>query len=136
MARLLALAVLLASSGCRRDVGPAERYAAFAAAARKGEADQVWAMLSERSREALDARARALAARAPGVVAGSGRQLVLGDLAPRARRPSSVTVVRESPDAAVVAVEVEGEPAREVKLVRERGEWRVVLPGLDPGELR
>ncbi len=132
MARLLALAVLLASSGCRRDVGPAERYAAFAAAARKGEADEVWAMLSERSREALDARARTVAAQAPpGVVAGSGRQLVLGDLAPRARRPTSVTVVRESRDAAVVAVEVEGEPAREVRLVREGGQWRVVVPGLE-----
>lgn len=129
--RLLVLAVLLASSGCRRDVGPAERYGAFAAAARKGEADEVWSMLSERSRQALDARARALAAQAPpGVIAGSGRQLVLGNLAQRARPPVSVTVVRESRDAAVVAVEMEGEPAREVSLVREGGQWRVVLPGL------
>jgi len=40
-----------------------------------------------------------------------------------------VVVLRESRDAAVVAVEEEGgEGAREVPLVREGGVWRVVLP--------
>jgi hypothetical protein len=127
--RAFALALLFAWAGCRRDVGPAERYAAFAAAARDGDADAVWSMLSARSREALDARARALAARVPsGVVSASGRQLVLGDLAPRARRPRSVVVARESRDAAVVAVDVDGEGAREASLVREGGVWRVVVP--------
>jgi hypothetical protein len=127
--RTIALALLLGSPGCRRDVGPAERYSAFAAAAREGDAEAVWSMLSERSRAALDDRARALAARVPpGTVAASGRQLVLGDLAPRARRPRSVVLVRESRDAAVVKVEVEGEPAREASLVREGGAWRVVVP--------
>jgi hypothetical protein len=127
--RALVLAALVASSGCRRDVGPAERYAAFAAAARDGDADAVWSMLSAKSREAIDARARELAARVPsGVVTASGRALVLGDLAPLARRPRSVVVVRESRDAAVVSVDVEGEAAREASLVREGGAWRVVLP--------
>jgi hypothetical protein len=126
---MLALALFVASVGCRRDVGPAERYSAFSQAAREGDADAVWSMLSERSREAFDARARELAVRTPaGVVAASGRQLVLGDLAPRARRPRSVVVVRESRDAAVVSVEVEGEGAREASLVREGGVWRVVVP--------
>jgi hypothetical protein len=124
----LALALLLAA-GCSRDLGPAERYRAFAAAARSGDSDAVWSMLSERSREALDARAREIASRAPpGVVAGSGRQLVLGDLAARTPRPKTVVVRRESRDRAVVAVEVEGEPAREVTLVREGGVWRVDVP--------
>ena len=128
--RMLGLVLLLASTGCRRDVGPAERYAAFSAAARDGDADAVWSMLSKSSREALETRARALAGRVPpGVVVASGRQLVLGDLAPRARRPRSVVVVRESRDAAVVAAEVEGQQgAREVRLVREGGVWRVVVP--------
>jgi hypothetical protein len=127
--RLLALALLLAAAGCRRDVGPAERYAAFATAAREGNAEAVWSMLSQASKDAVEARARALAGQAPGgVVATSGRQLVLGDLAPRAPRPRSVVVVRESRDAAVVAVEVEGQGTREVSLVREGGVWRVVVP--------
>lgn len=127
----LALLALAASApGCRRPSGPAETYRAFAAAARAGDAEGVWARLSARSREALDARAREVAARAPaGVVPASGKDLVLGDLAAQAPRLRSATVARESQDAAVVAVEVEGSPgAREVSLVREGGVWRVVLP--------
>lgn len=124
----LALALLLAA-GCSRDLGPAERYRAFAAAARSGDSDAVWSMLSERSRAALDARAADIASRAPpGVVAGSGRQLVLGDLAARTPRAKAVVVRRESRERAVLAVEVEGEPVREVTLVREGGVWRVDLP--------
>jgi hypothetical protein len=61
-------------------------------------------------------------------VPGSGRELVLGDLSAGAPRPQKVLVVRESRDAAVVSVEVEGEPSREVTLVREGGVWRVVVP--------
>src|SRR5512134_2110346 len=92
----LVLALLALSAACRREAGPAERYRAFASAARDGKAEEVWSMLSERSRAALDARARNLAARTPsGVVAGSGRELVLGDLSAAAPRPKSVVVVRE-----------------------------------------
>jgi hypothetical protein len=125
----LALLFLVLSPACRREVGPMERYRAFAAAARDGDADAVWSMLSEATRAQLDARARAVAKAAPsGVVTASGRQLVLGDLAAAAPRPKSVVVARESRDAAVVAVEVEDAPAREVSLVREGGVWRVVVP--------
>ncbi len=128
LALVLALSAL-AAGGCRREATPDARYRAFAAAAQRGDADAVWDLLSERSRAALDARAKALAARAPpGVVPASGRELVLGDLAARAVRPSSVVVVRESRDTAVVAVEVEGEPRREATLVREGGVWRVDVP--------
>jgi hypothetical protein len=121
--------VLVLAAGCRGEPGPADRYRTFAAAARRGDGDAVWSMLSEGSRAALDARAKALAARVPaGVVPGSGRELVLGGLSARAPRPGQVLVVRESRDTAVVAVEVEGEPPREVMLVREGGVWRVVVP--------
>ena len=93
-------------------------------------ADRVWGMLSARSRDALDARAKALAAGAPaGVVPASGKDLVVGNLAVRAARIRSVVVLRESRDAAVVGVEEEGGAGtREVPLVREGGVWRVVLP--------
>lgn len=129
--RALALlaAATLALPACRRDVGPADRYRAFAAAAREGRSGEVWSMLSEASRAELDRRAKDLAAKAPpGVLAGSGRALALGDLSALAPRPTAVVVVRESRDAAVVAVEAEGQPAREVALVREEGVWRVVVP--------
>lgn len=130
--RLLAVAALLSllTPGCRREPGPAERYRAFASAARAGDSDAVWSMLSERSRAELDARAKALAARAPGgVVPSAGRDLVLGGLFARARRVGSVSLVRESGDSAVVSVELEGGGGGgEVTLVREGRSWRVVLP--------
>jgi hypothetical protein len=125
----LVLLAALATAGCRRPAGPAETYRAFTNAARAGDVDGVWSRLSERSRQALDARARAAAARAGGVVPASGKDLVLGDLAYAAPRLKAVTVVRESRDAAVLSVEVEGATAaREVSLVRESGVWRVLLP--------
>jgi hypothetical protein len=125
----LLLAAALATAGCRRPAGPAETYRAFATAARAGDADGVWAHLAERSRAVLDARAKAAAARAGGVVPATGKDLAVGDLAMEAPRIKAVTVLRESPDAAVLSVQVEGDPAaREVSLVRESGVWRVVLP--------
>jgi hypothetical protein len=127
---LALLAAALTTGGCRRPAGPAETYRAFAAAARAGDADGVWGRLSARSREVLDARAKEVAARAPaGVIPASGKELVLGDLAAQAARLRAATVLRESRDAAVLSVEVEGAAeAREVSLVREGGVWRVVLP--------
>ena len=127
---LLALAAVLAAVAsvvaCRPERGPADAYRAFTSAARDGKADEVWALLSERSRAELDRRAKDLAAKAPpGVLAGSGRALVLGDLSAAAPPPTSVVVVRESRDAAVLAVETDGQPAREVALVRQGGVWRV-----------
>lgn len=129
--RLLPLALLvLLAAGCTRPQGPAEAYRAFAAAARSGDSAAVWGMLSAGSREVLDRRAAELAKEAPpGVVPASGKDLVLGDLSVAAPRPTSIVVRRESRDAAVVAVEVEGgRGAQEVSLVREGGVWRVVVP--------
>ncbi len=126
-----AIALFLGVSlACRSSDGPVERYRAFAAAAREGDAAAVWSMLSRKARGELDARAKALAAGAPaGVVPASGADLVLGDLAVKAQRLRSVVVVRESRGAAIVSVETEGGGhAREVTLLREDGAWRVVVP--------
>jgi hypothetical protein len=127
---VLSLLLVLSVAGCRRSAGPAETYRAFAEAARAGDADGVWKRLSQGSRDALDARARDAAARAPGgVLPSSGKDLAVGALGAEAPRIEKATVVRESTEAAVVAVEVEGSPGtREVSLVREAGVWRVVLP--------
>jgi hypothetical protein len=126
---LAALAVALASGACRRTDGPAEAYRRFAAAARSGDAEAVWALLSSDTRAALDTKARDAAAHAPpGVVPASGKELVIGDYATRAPRLKSVVVVRESADRAVVAAEDESGAKQEVTLVREGGAWRVVVP--------
>jgi hypothetical protein len=126
-APVLCLALLLAA--CRAPEGPAERYQRFAAAARAGRAGEVWAMLSEPSRKALRDRAKALEGdKPPAGIDVKAADLVVGDLAPTAPKVKSVTVVRESAEAAVVAVEEEGGGRGEVSLVREGGEWRVELP--------
>ena len=126
---ILSAVALAALAACRRDASPADQYRAVAAAARDGKADDVWAMLSDRSRVELDRRAKDVAGKAPpGVLAASGRAMVLGDLASATPPPTSVVVVRESRDAAVVSVETQAGPAREVSLVREGGVWRVVVP--------
>ncbi len=127
VAPLLASALLLAA--CRVSESPADRYRRFVDAARKGRAGEVWSMLSTQSRKALAVRAKALSVSGPSArVDVSPADLVLGDLAPTAPRVKSVTVVRESRDAAVVAVEDVTGFRGEVSLVREDGEWRVVLP--------
>lgn len=131
MTRLLVplLAVLLLTA-CRAPESPADRYRRFAEAARSGHASEVWAMLSRRSRQALADRARALQGNnAPPGLDVTAADLVLGDLAPTAPKVKSVTVLRESKDAAVVAVEEAGGARGEVSMVREDGEWRVELPG-------
>jgi hypothetical protein len=123
------LAAVLLLAACAPTDSPAQRYRRFAEAARRGRAGEVWAMLSAGSRKALAARAKALDGPRPSAgVDVSATDLVLGDLAPTAPRVKSVTTVRESRDAAVVAVEQADGARGEVSLVREGGEWRVVLP--------
>ncbi len=125
MRRLVPIALLAAA--CARDLGPDQAYRSLVQAVQERDADKAWALLSRASQKRLDERARAAAARAPGVVPASGRQLLIGDAALGARRVTSIVVLRESGDRAVLRVEVEGGPSREVTLVRE-GRWRVELP--------
>lgn len=126
-ALVLPLVALLAT-GCQRPDNPAERYERFARAARTGDVGGVWAMLSRDSQDRIRARGKELAGGAKVAGADLGaRNLVLGDLAPTAPKVKSATVLRESQDRAVVAVEVEGGERGEVTLVREAKEWKVVV---------
>ncbi|HET7753291.1 MAG TPA: hypothetical protein VFK85_05220 [Anaeromyxobacteraceae bacterium] len=128
----LALAAALLLPGCRKSGPPDATYRAFAQATREGDAETAWGLLSQRTREWLDGRAKQIAAQAPaGVVQPSGKALLLGDAALAAPRVKSVVVVRESADRAVLQVDAEGQPPREVTLVNERG-WRVDIPPPGP----
>ncbi len=133
MRRALALLSLAVPLACARDLGPEASYRALAKAVSDRDAERAWSLLTRASQKRLDERARAAAARAPGVVPATGRQLLLGDAALASRPVTSVVVLRESGDRAVLRVEVEGAAPREVTMVRE-GRWRVELPEVpDPG---
>ena len=123
----LALGGALAAGCAQREGSPETAYRAFARAAADRDAERVWALLSNDTRAWLDERARAAAARAPGILPASGKQLLLGDAALTARPLAAVVLRRESRDRAVLEVTEEGGAPREVELVREQG-WRVRLP--------
>ena len=123
----LAAALLLLAAGCRKS-GPEEAYRAFAEALRAGNAQEAWSLLSEGSRKALDARAAELSGETGGVVRGRGAALLVGSAARRAPRIASVTLVREGPDEALLRVADESGASSEVRMAREGGGWRVVLP--------
>jgi len=120
-----ALALAAAMSGCRRpEERPDAAYRAFARAVADRDAERAWALLSSDTRAWLEERARAAAAAAPGVVAPSARQLLVGDAALTPRPLGDVVVLREARDRAVLGVGEEGRGRAEVELVREGG-WRV-----------
>jgi len=127
--RALALVWLLALlSGCAREQEPEAVYRTLVKAVSDRDADQAWPLLSTASQKRLDARAREAAARAPGVVPPSGRALLLGDAGLASPAVKSVEVRSQDAERAVLRVEEEGRPPREVLLVREGRRWRVELP--------
>ncbi|HEY6104456.1 MAG TPA: hypothetical protein VIV59_00630 [Anaeromyxobacteraceae bacterium] len=126
LAQLAVLAPLLAA--CARDPGPEAAYRSLANAVAERDADKAWSLLSRDSQKRLDALAREAAARAPGVVAPSGRQLLLGDAALASRPLARAEVASQDGDRAVLRVEEQGRPPREVSMVREGRGWRVELP--------
>jgi hypothetical protein len=120
--------LFLSLAACARDPGPEAAYRSLARAVADRDADKAWSLLSRDSQKRLDALAREAAARAPGVVPSSGRQILLGDAALASRPLVRVEVASQQGDRAVLRVEAQGGPPREVSMVREGGGWRVELP--------
>jgi hypothetical protein len=120
------LAAVLAVLGCAPAERPDVAYRALVDAVRARDGDRAWQLLSSRTQAWLDARAKAAAARAPGVVPASGRELLLGGGGAAVRPPRTVVVLRESADRAVLQVGDEGAAPREVTMVNEGG-WRLDL---------
>ncbi len=128
MHRLAPLALLLSLAACAREPGPEATYRSLARAVAERDADKAWSLLSQGSQKRLDAQAREAAARAPGVVSPSGRQLLLGDASLATRPLALVEVASQEGDRAVLRVEEQGRAPRQVTVVREGRGWRVELP--------
>ena len=129
MPRLLAL-LLLASAGCHRfpDDTPVEAYRSLLSAVQRDDDARTLALLSERSRAALTARAEELARVSGGSLRPTPVDLLLAD--PRPPAAGQVTVKSEDARTAVLAVTAHG-TTQEVHLVNEAGHWRVRIPALE-----
>ena len=128
MHRLAPLGLLLSLAACAREPGPEAAYRSLAKAVAERDADKAWSLLSRDSQKRLEALARQAAAQAPGVVSPSARQLLLGDASLAARPLAQLTVASQDGDRAVLRVEEQGRPPRQVTMVREGRGWRVELP--------
>ena len=124
----MALAAAVAGRSCREMTpGPEIAVRQMLAAAKAGERDAVFEMLSPATRARLEAEAK----RATDLVGASTRYtakdlLSIGssdDVAP----PSDITVVEERGDRAVVEVVSPAGRAR-MELVKVQGRWRIDLP--------
>jgi hypothetical protein len=127
--RLLAL-LLLASAGCHRfpDDTPVDAYRSLLSAVQRDDDARTLALLSERSRTALTARAEELARVSGGSLRPTPVDLLLAD--PRSPAAGQVTVKSEDARTAVLAVTTHG-TTQEVHLVNEAGHWRVRIPALE-----
>jgi hypothetical protein len=130
----LAAAALLLPAACTRDLGPEATYRALTRAVADRDEGAAWALLSRGTQRWLETRAREAARTAPGVVAPSARQLLLGDAALTVAPPSVIEVVRNDGKVAVLRVQSFGGAPADVELVREGGAWKVEIgPPRAPG---
>lgn len=129
MPRLLAL-LLLAAAGCHRfpDDTPVDAYRSLLSAVQRDEDGRALALLTERSRAALTARAAQLASASGGALRPAPMDLLLAD--PRPPAAGELTVRSDDGNTAVLAVTAHGS-VQEVHLVREAGHWRVAIPALE-----
>lgn len=129
MPRLLAL-LLLAAAGCHRfpDDTPVEAYRSLLSAVQRDEDARALALLTDRSRSTLTARAQELTKASGGALHLAPMDLFLAD--PRPPAAGQLSVRSDDGRTAVLAVTSHGS-VEEVRLVREAGHWRVVVPALE-----
>lgn len=102
---------------------PVETYLGFLKDLRAGDEAAAYALLSQPTRSALDARAQAVAKASGGTVKPDATAMVFGAPPPP---PSSVALVREDAQQALLQVG-EADGGTQVHLVREAGAWRIDL---------
>ena len=105
-----------------------DAYRSLLSAVQRDDDARTLALLSERSRAALTARAEELARVSGGSLHPTPVDLLLAD--PRPPAAGQVTVKSEDARTAVLAVTAHG-TTQEVHLVNEAGHWRVRIPALE-----
>ncbi len=125
----VALAVAIAGRGCQaEDETPDGAVRAFAAAARAGDRDAVYALLGPRTRAALVERARRATELAGGARRFKPRELVSVGAGSVGRRPPRDFVVRERKGKTAVVDIVDADGTKTpIHVVRVGDQWRVEL---------
>lgn len=107
--------------------GPAEAVQQFAAALARGDAEAAWALLSSRTQQAADSRARAVRDAAGGSGPSSGKQMLFSSALRLG--PVQARELSRSGDAAEVETSAaDGGGRARFRAVRENGLWKVELP--------
>src|SRR6202022_2872759 len=110
--------------------GPVEAVQDFAESLGRGDAEAAWTLLSARTRQQADARAKAAREASGGVGPTSGRQMLFASAVRTG--PIHVREVSRSGDSAEVETTVDGGTASGFHVVRENGAWKVDLPSGAP----
>ena len=105
-----------------------DAYRSLLSAVQRDDDARTLALLSERSRTALLARAETLTQKSGGSLHPAPVDLLQAD--PRPPGPTQMTVKSEDGRTAVLAVTTHA-GVQEVRLVNEAGHWRVVIPALE-----
>jgi hypothetical protein len=103
---------------------PDGAYASLTRAVNKGEYRLAWGALSEASRKALEGRSKVLARDSSGALEDDPQALFFGsgEQPPPLRK---IEVVRQEGDVALLAVTPEEGPPKQVRMVRESGNWKL-----------
>ncbi len=121
------LLVLLALGGCNqpRFDTPVNAYTSFLRQVQARDYSGAYKALSQKTREALTARAQAVTQASGGSVKAEPQDLFFANVIPPSD-VTGVTVLREEGDVATVRVLSSGQPS-EVRMVREASGWKVDL---------
>jgi hypothetical protein len=127
MSLVLLAAACPGSQPAPGSAGPVEAVQDFAESLGRGDADAAWRLLSARTQQQADARAKAAREASGGVGPASGRQMLFAS-AVRTGPIHAREVSRSGDSAEVETTTADGGAGSGFHVVRENGAWKVDLP--------
>jgi hypothetical protein len=119
---------LLATLPACKGEGPVDIYLRFVEALAERDATGAWACLSRATRERLSQASARLAEMAGGAVKAEPQEMLVVSSLSAARGKRAVTVAKEGADRVELKVTLSPSGDALVTLLREDGEWRILLP--------